>query len=91
MILQSILKPADVLVVRTSGFAADMIRLGAALTGKPNLDNHVAVMHHWDGEVPWGLEGKPGGVGWVDLRGCRAGGTGPGSRGRGGAASADPP
>jgi hypothetical protein len=59
-----------VVVVRTGGWAAAAIRFGAALLGRPNLSNHVAVMHHWDSHgVPWGVEGRPGGVGWVDLRG----------------------
>jgi hypothetical protein len=66
--MNSQLKPADILAVRTSGWAADAIRLGQALQDKPNLSNHVAIMHHWLGDVPWGLEGRPGGVGWVDLR-----------------------
>lgn len=58
-----------VLAVRQGGFAAFMIRLGAALRNKPNLSNHIAVMHHvaQDG-VPWVIEGKPGGVGWADAR-----------------------
>lgn len=69
MALTDVLKPADVLVVRGSGLAMTMVRLGAALAGKPNLSGHVAVMHHFDSAgVPWGLEGRPGGVGWVDLR-----------------------
>jgi len=25
-------------------------------------------MHHYTDRVPWGVEGRPGGVGWVDLR-----------------------
>jgi len=62
------LKPGDVLAVRGGGLAGDLIRLGQALTGKPNVSGHIAVMHHWLGGVPWGLEGRPGGVGWVDLR-----------------------
>jgi hypothetical protein len=72
MNLQAILKPGDVLAVRGDGLAAELIRVGEELTGKPGLDNHVAVMHHWTGNVPWGLEGKPGGVGWADLRGYAA-------------------
>lgn len=63
-----LLKPGDVLAVRTSGPFGEIIRVGEELAGKPGLDNHVAIMHHWDGDVPWGLEGRPGGVGWVDLR-----------------------
>lgn len=66
--MTALLKPADVLVVRTGGKMADLIRFGEGLAGKPNLNNHVAFMHHWDKNVPWGLEGKPGGVGWRDLR-----------------------
>lgn len=72
MNLQAILKPGDVLAVRGYGLAAELIRVGEELAGKPGLDNHVAVMHHWQGGVPWGLEGKPGGVGWADLRGYAA-------------------
>jgi hypothetical protein len=68
MTLQAILKPGDVLAVRGDGLAAELIRVGEELTGKPGLDNHIAIFHHWQGDVPWGLEGKPGGVGWQDLR-----------------------
>jgi hypothetical protein len=66
----------NVLVTRSGGWAGLMIRLGAAFRDKPNLGNHVAIYHHTDhtddGDVPWGIEGKPGGVGWVDLRGYLA-------------------
>jgi hypothetical protein len=56
-----------VLCVRTSGFAAAAIRLGAALRGKPDISNHVAVVHHTDTEgTTWVIEGRPGGVGWRD-------------------------
>lgn len=67
--LQTVLRPGDVLAVRGTGTAAELIRVGEELAGKPGLDNHIAVMHHYTGGVPWGLEGRPGGVGWVDLRG----------------------
>jgi len=67
--VHAVLQPADLLIVRTGGFAADMIRLGAALSNKPNISNHVAIFHHWDDNgVPWALEGRPGGVGWQDAR-----------------------
>ncbi|MGH3300970.1 MAG: hypothetical protein ACRDOK_04630 [Streptosporangiaceae bacterium] len=57
----------DVLAVRTTGLAVFMIRLGAAFTGKPDLSNHIAVVHHTDASgVVWCLEGRPGGVGWRD-------------------------
>jgi hypothetical protein len=53
--------------VRTGGFEADAIRLGEALLGEPNLDNHIAVLSHKDKKNTWWcLEGRPGGVGWAD-------------------------
>jgi hypothetical protein len=61
------LTPGMVLCVRTGGFAGTMIRLGAAFRGKPNLQNHVAVVHHIDAKgTVWCIEGRPGGVGWRD-------------------------
>ena len=61
------IEPGTVLVTRSGGFAGFMIRLGAALRGKPNLHNHVAVVHHTDAKgTLWVIEGKPGGVGWRD-------------------------
>ena len=72
MTLQDILRPGDVLAVRGAGWQAEAIRVGEELAGKPGLSNHIAVMHHWLGDVPWGLEGRPGGVGWADLRGYLA-------------------
>lgn len=63
------LQPGDVLVTRGSGWTGTMIRLGAALAGKPNLSGHVAVVHHWDDHgTLWCIEGRPGGVGWRDAR-----------------------
>lgn len=57
--------PGDVLLVRSPGWAAKLIRVGAALRGEPELDNHVAVVHHTDEHgILWVLEGRPGGVGW---------------------------
>jgi hypothetical protein len=68
----NVLLPGDIVVVRTpGGFPTPQwwIRFGAALRNQPNLDNHVAFMHHYDSQgVPWGLQGQPGGVGWVDMR-----------------------
>jgi len=62
------LRPGDVLAVRTPGLAASLIRAGEALSGKMDLDNHVVVAHHQDPQQRWwGLEGRPGGVGWADL------------------------
>jgi hypothetical protein len=68
-------QPGDVLAVRTDGLAARTIRFGAALrelltgTSAPNLDNHIAVVHHKDkAGTLWCVEGKPGGVGWRDAK-----------------------
>jgi hypothetical protein len=62
------LGPGDVIVVRTDGIESELIRFGAAMLDKDNLENHVAGFHHFDPTgVPWGIEGRPGGVGWVDL------------------------
>jgi hypothetical protein len=61
------LLPGTVLVVRSAGFAGWWIRFGAALRGHPNLQNHVAVVHHADEHgTLWCIEGRPGGVGWRD-------------------------
>ena len=60
-------EPGDVLALRTPGRAGWWIRLGAALAGKPDLSNHVAVFHHRD----------PHGTGWCigRCRRTRAGGA----------------
>ena len=61
-------QPGDVVAVRTGGWEAAWIRFGAAIRGLPNLDNHVVVAHHVDkAGTLWGIEGRPGGVGWVDM------------------------
>lgn len=62
------LQPADIVVVRTAGFFAWVIRLGEMLQGKPDLRNHVAMFHHCDGHSNWYLEGRPGGLGWAVYR-----------------------
>lgn len=57
-------QPGDVLVTRSGGWQARLIRLGAALRDKPNLSSHVAVVHHTDVKgTLWVLEGRPGGAG----------------------------
>lgn len=59
--------PGMVLCVRTSGAPAEAIRFGAALIDASDLENHVAVLDHQDKhETWWAIEGRPGGVGWVD-------------------------
>lgn len=60
--------PGMVLAVHTpDNFTDDMIRLGSALIGEPNIANHIAVIDHRDSKGTWwALEGRPGGVGWRD-------------------------
>ncbi len=61
------LQPGDVLAVRTRARWGWLIRLGAALAGKPDLQDHVAIVHHWDANgTLWVIEGRPGGVAWQD-------------------------
>jgi hypothetical protein len=62
------LKPATVLVMTGGASLTDeAIEIGAVLDGEPAAQ-HVAVVHHLDKahNVLWGIEGRPGGVGWVD-------------------------
>jgi hypothetical protein len=60
------LREGDVLCTRSGGFVPTLIRLGAALTDKPNIVNHVAIVHHKDAKGDWVcVEGRPGGVGWA--------------------------
>lgn len=73
MLATANVQPGDILAVRTgNSFPARMIRLGAAVkeavTGdpEPNTVNHVAIVTHADANgVLWALEGRPGGIGWV--------------------------
>jgi hypothetical protein len=60
--------PGDILLTRGNAWTSRLIRFGAALLDRPNTYNHVIVMHHYDGlGVPWGLEARAEGVGWIDL------------------------
>jgi hypothetical protein len=64
------LLPGDVVLVRTEGLAGLLIRLGASLLDRPNVHNHVAIVHHRDPSgTLWGIEARPGGVGWIDMEG----------------------
>lgn len=59
----------DVLVTRSEGFWAKLIRFGASLLGKPNTHNHVAIyMGPGSDGTDRVIEGKPGGVGWRDAK-----------------------
>jgi len=59
----------DILVTREgSWYVSGAIRLGAKLMGLPSYVNHAIIVHHQDEQgVMWGIEGRPGGVGWRDL------------------------
>src|SRR6476660_195710 len=60
--------PGDILAVWTGNSLPDeAIRVGAVIEGQSGLNNHVVGMHHWTDGVAWGIEGKPGGVGWADI------------------------
>lgn len=63
------IQPGDVLAVRTpSRIFGSIIRFGEALAGRPHRDDHVVIAHHSDDAgTQWGIEGRPGGVGWVDI------------------------
>jgi cell wall-associated NlpC family hydrolase len=62
-------QPGDILVVRhQNSDAGRIIRDGAALGDDPNVWDHVIIASHTDeAGTQWGIEGRNGGVGWVDL------------------------
>lgn len=63
-------QPGDVLTVWDSRrpVPAWLIRVGGWLRGQHAGSDHVLVVHHRDDAGTWwGIEGRPGGVGWVDL------------------------
>src|SRR5262249_54357186 len=67
------LQPGTVLCTRSPGFGSWWILFGAAIRGKPNLQNHVAIVHHVDKTgTTWCIEGRPGGAGWKDATGYLA-------------------
>lgn len=64
-----IVQPGDILCTRSGGWTSRLIRLGAALLDRPNTVNHVVIVTHTDDAgTLWGIEGRPGGVGWVAAR-----------------------
>lgn len=66
IVLQELL-PGDIVVVRGSSFFSKAIEVGSILRGLPSA-SHVAVFTHKDPSgVWWGKEGRPGGVGDVDM------------------------
>lgn len=61
--------PGDIILTRNVSIWARLIRFGAALRDQPDVWNHVIVVSHTDASgTLWGVEGRPGGAGWVDLR-----------------------
>lgn len=62
------LLPGDLLLTRSKSIPGWAIRLGAAFQDKPNLVNHVIIVDHVDKvDKLWGIEGRPGGVGWKEI------------------------
>jgi hypothetical protein len=68
-VLSEEIRPGLVLAVATSGTFGDLIRLGSEILDEPAAQSHIAVVDHKDGSTGrwWGIEGRPGGVGWRDL------------------------
>jgi hypothetical protein len=66
------LQPGDVMAVTGKPWwdpFSMAIRAASLASGHPTWINHIVVFHHTDAAgVPWGIEGRPGGVGWADLR-----------------------
>ncbi len=63
-------QPGDVWTVwdPRSPLPAWAIRVGGWLRGRRARADHVVMAHHVDAAGTWwGIEGRPGGVGWVDL------------------------
>jgi hypothetical protein len=67
-------QPGDILLVRNQStapltrMARWAIQLGAWLEGASTTWTHVIVAHHEDDSgIFWGLEGRPGTVGWCEL------------------------
>ena len=60
--------PGMVLAVHTGGMFSDGIRLGSVLIDETAAQNHILGLTHQDAATErwWGIEGRPGGVGWVD-------------------------
>lgn len=65
------LAPGDVLAVADKPWWDPFpmaIRIASLLAHQPTWIDHIAVFHNWDAGIPWGIEGRPSGVGWKDLR-----------------------
>ncbi len=61
-------QPGDVWAVDAVGFGRIPIIIGSWLAGHRAPVDHVVTVHHQDKNgVWWGIEGRPSGVGWVDM------------------------
>lgn len=62
------MRPGDVWAVDAAGFGRIPIIIGSWLAGHRAPVDHVVVTHHQDKNmVWWGIEGRPSGVGWVNM------------------------
>jgi hypothetical protein len=58
----------DVLAVNTGTVFGHLIELGEEMMGEAHKVDHVIIAHHQDKlGTWWGIEGRPGGVGWREL------------------------
>jgi cell wall-associated NlpC family hydrolase len=63
------LATGDILCTRSNAWYARMIRFGAAVLGRPNTVNHVAIyMGPGSDGRDRVIEARPGGVGWRDAK-----------------------
>jgi hypothetical protein len=70
-VITQTLRPADILCVDTGAFWGRFIKAGGWLTRDGGRCDHIVVAHHQDDAGTWwGIEGRPGGAGWVDLTNC---------------------
>jgi hypothetical protein len=65
------LLPGDVVIVEMGPwYLRAMIWIQAVFTGRAKYrrDGHIIVVSHRDDDGRlWGIEGRPGGIGWTDL------------------------
>lgn len=63
----------DVMVTRNNYPGSWFVRMGQRILGKSPLVDHVIIIHHIDAAgVLWGIQGQPGGVGWVEIEKFRS-------------------
>lgn len=54
------LSPGDVIATRSHSFFGRAIRAGAALLDKPDLENHIAIVYHYVGDICWVIYRRTG-------------------------------